>query len=168
MTRRQTLDTAAPPLAIRGGRFEDVSGILGLIEEAIEHGCRDHYDATQRRVVFLGYASSLFVDALGPFALWTAEVGGRLAGAAQLDLSCGGLRALFVGAAFQGQGVGRALLATVETRARAAGCTRLGGAMSLNAVPFYTRAGFRPGVGSDRLLTAGVRVPIARMEKPLR
>ncbi len=76
MTRRQTLDTAAPPLAIRGGRFEDVSGILGLIEEAIEHGCRDHYDATQRRVVFLGYASSLFVDALGPFALWTAEVGG--------------------------------------------------------------------------------------------
>jgi GNAT superfamily N-acetyltransferase len=73
-----------------------------------------------------------------------------------------------VAGAFQGQGLGRALLAIVEERARVAGCTELGGAMSLNAVPFYTRAGFTAAAGPERLLTAGVRVPIVRMKKRLR
>jgi hypothetical protein len=40
--------------------------------------------------------------------------------------------------------------------------------MSLNAVPFYQRAGFRPCAGPERLTTAGVHVPIVRMKKDLR
>lgn len=168
MNGRQSADAAAPSLVIRPGRFEDVSGILLMIEGAIEHGCRAHYDADQRRAVYLGYATNLFLDAAGPFELWAAEVDGQLAGVGQLDPSCGGLRALFVAALFQGEGVGRALLGAIEARARALGCARLGGAMSLNAVPFYTRAGFRQLGGPDRLLTAGVRVPVVRMEKTLR
>jgi len=175
MTRGLTLGAsgdatggAAPPVLVRSGGLEDVSEALDLIEGAIEHACRHQYDAAQRRAVYLGYATSLFIDAAGSFELWIAERDGGLAGVAQLDPSCGGLRALFVGAAFQGQGVGRVLLSTIEARARAAGCTRLGGAMSLNAVPFYAGAGFRPVGGPERLLTAGVRVPIVRMEKRLR
>jgi GNAT superfamily N-acetyltransferase len=152
---------------MRAARFEDVAGILRLIERAIEHGCRDHYDETQRWAVFLGYASTLFVEALGPFATVVAEVDGRLAGVGQVDLAGGGLRALFVDAAFQGQGVGRSLLAAIEARARAAGCTRLGGAMSLNAVPFYAAAGFRPMGPPERLRSAEAWVPVLRMRKPL-
>ena len=129
---------------MRAARFEDVSAILRLIEGAIEHGCRDHYDRAQRRAVYLGYASNLFADAVGPFQTLAAEIGGQLAAVAQLDVAAGALRALFVDAALQGQGVGRALLAAVEARARAAGCSRLRGAMSLNAVPFYAQAGFLP------------------------
>ena len=106
MTRLQSLDTAAPPLAIRGGRFEDVSAILGLIEGAIEHGCRDHYDATQRRVVFLGYASSLFVDALGPFALWTAEVGGGWLASPSWICRAAGCGRCSWGRRFRGRGSG--------------------------------------------------------------
>jgi putative acetyltransferase len=168
MTGGFPLPASAPRPVIRAGRLEDVSAVLHLIEGAIEHGCRGHYDATQRRAVYLGYATSLFADAVGSFELWIAEIDGQLAGVAQLDPSCGGLRGLYVGAALQGQGVGRVLLAAVEDRARAAGCARLGGAMSLNAVPFYAQAGFRPCAGPSRLLSAGVRVPITRMEKPLR
>ena len=155
-------------MSVRTARFEDVSAMLRLIEGAIEHGCRDHYDGRQRRAVYLGYASNLFVDAVGPFQTLVADVGGQLAAVAQLDVAGGALRALFVDAAVQGQGVGRALLAAVEARARAAGCASLRGAMSLNAVPFYAHAGFVPAGGPARLLSAGIRVPVTWMEKALR
>lgn len=168
MRRRQLARADAPTLSVRTARFEDVSAILRLIEGAIEHGCRDHYNADQRRAVYLVYASNLFVDAVGPFQTLAAEIGGQLAAVAQLDLDADTLRALFVDAALQGQGIGRALLAAVEARARAAGCSRLRGAMSLNAVPFYAQAGFRPCGGPARRLIAGIRVPAPWMEKSLR
>jgi GNAT superfamily N-acetyltransferase len=168
MRRRRISNANADLLSVRPARFEDVAAILRLVEEAIEAGCGDHYDAVQRRAVFLGYAANMFVDVLGPFETVTGELDGGLAGVAQLDVAHGGLRALFVGGAYQGQGLGRVLLEHVEARARAAGCRQLGGAMSLNAVPFYTRAGYRQIDGPERLLTAGVRVPVVRMAKSLR
>jgi hypothetical protein len=59
------------------------------------------------------------------------------------------------------------LLSEVERRALRRGATRLHGAMSLNAVPFYSRAGFRPCDGPEQLLASGVWVPVLRMEKKL-
>ncbi len=168
MRRRQIPSAGAAVLSIRGVRFEDVPAILRLIEGAIEHGCRDHYDPAQRRAVYIGYASNLFIDAVGPFETIAADLDGQIAAVAQLDVASGGLRALFVDEHFQGQGVGQALLAAVEERARAAGCSHLVGAMSLNAVRFYTRAGFQTHAGPERLLTAGIRVPVVRMRKALR
>ena len=169
MRRRQLrCGRDAPTLSVRAARFEDVSAILRLIEGAIEHGCRDHYDRVQRRAVYLGYASNMFVDAVGPFQTLAAEIGGQLVAVAQLDVAAGALRALFVDAAAQGQGVGRALLAAVEARARAAGCSRLRGAMSLNASRSMRRPGFLPCGGPTRLLSAGLRVPVTWMEKSLR
>ena len=155
-------------MSVRAARFEDMSAILRLIEGAIEHGCRDHYGRAQRQAVYRGYASNLFADAVGPFQTLAAEIGEQLVGAAQLDVATAALRALFVDATIQGQGIGRALLAAVEARARAAGCSRLRGAMSLNAVPFYAQAGFVPCAGPARLLSAGLRVPVTWMEKSLR
>jgi putative acetyltransferase len=168
MRRRQLTHSDAPTMSVRAVRFEDVASILRLIESAIERGCRDHYDSAQRRAVYIGYASNLFVDALGSYQTLAAEIGGRLVAVAQLDVASGALRALFVDGDSQGQGVGRALLAAVEARARAAGCSRLRGAMSRNAVRFYGRAGFVPCGGPARLLSAGIRVPVTWMEKSLR
>jgi GNAT superfamily N-acetyltransferase len=158
----------APGLSLRPGRFDEVPRLLRLIEGAIAHGCRHHYDGAQRRAVFLGYASNLFVDVVRPFDTIVAEIEGQPAAVAQLDARTGTLRALFVDAAVQGRGIGRALLAAVEERARAAGCAHLRGAMSLNAVSFYQAAGFRPCRGHTRLLGAGVRIPVTWLEKPLR
>lgn len=164
----ELVPVGAPSVSMRHARFEDVSGILRLIERALEHGCRDDYDERQRRSVYLGYASSLFIEALGPFETLVAEIGGRLVGVAQFDPRDGLLRALFVDGGFQGQGVGRVLLAAIEARARVAGCDRLAGAMSLNAVEFYLRAGFRTRGDPQRIPGALTRVPVLWMEKPLR
>jgi GNAT superfamily N-acetyltransferase len=168
MKQRELAPVGAPSTSMRLARFEDVPGILRLIERALEHGCRDVYDERQRRSVYLSYASSLFIEALAPFETLVAETGGRPVGVAQIDPRTGVLRALFVDAGFQGQGVGRALLAAVEARARAAHCERLCGAMSLNAVEFYRRAGYRERGASGRLAGAPTRVPVLWMEKLFR
>ena len=155
-------------LAARAVRFEDVNAVLRLIERAVQHDCRDHYDPAQRAAVFASYAQTLFVDALGPAETIVAEQEGLLIGVAQVDPASERLRALFVDAGFQRRGVGAFLLSEVEERALRRGAVRLHGAMPLNAVPFYRRAGFRPCAGPERLLAAGVRVPVLRMEKILR
>ncbi len=167
MKQPESLPVGGPSISMRFARFEDVTGILRLIERALEHGCRDAYDERQRRSIFLGYASSLFIEALAPFETVLAEIDGRLIGAAQIDPRAGLLRALFVDAGFQGQGVGRRLLATIESRARAAHCNRLCGAMSLNAVEFYRRAGFLARGGPEHLGGNPTSVPVLWMEKPL-
>jgi GNAT superfamily N-acetyltransferase len=167
MKQRELVPVGAPSLSMRRARFEDVSGILRLIERALEQGCRDVYDERQRRAVYLAYASSLFLEVLDPFQTLVAEMGGRLVGVAQIDPRADVLRALFVDDGVQGKGVGRALLAAVESRARAAHCERLCGAMSLNAVEFYRRAGYRARGEPQRLPRVATRVPVLWMEKPL-
>jgi GNAT superfamily N-acetyltransferase len=167
MMKQTLVPVGSPSLSIRRAGLEDVPEMLRLIERALEHGCRDVYDERQRRAVYLAYASSLFIELLDPFETLVAELGERMVGAAQLDPRADVLRALFVDVGFQGQGVGRALLAAVESRARAAHCERLCGAMSLNAVEFYRRAGFRARGEPQRLPRVPTRVPVLWMEKRL-
>ena len=159
--------TEAAPLCLRRARFEDVSALLRLIEEAVEHGCREHYGPAQRRAVFLTYAESLFVDVIQPFDTILAERKDRILGVAQLDPTAGRLRALFVASALQGRGLGRVLLTAVERLARAHRLRAIEGAMSLNAVGFYRRAGFESRRGPEQLVRAGVVVPIINMQKAL-
>lgn len=161
-------------LSLRRAGFEDVGALLRLIEAAVDHGCREHYSPAQRRAVFLTYAESLYVDVIGPYDTIIAERGprdergpGRIVGTAQLDPVAGRLRALFVAPALQGQGLGRVLLSGVERLARGRGLRFLEGAMSLNAVPFYRRAGFQARRGPESLIRAGVVVPVLDMQKPL-
>ena len=163
--------TAAHPrpgaLHVRPARFEEVAAILRLIERAIDRGCRSHYGPLQRRAVFLSYARTMFADSRAPIETLVAERDGRLLAAAQLDPAACRLRALFVDGDIQEQGVGRALLGHVIGRAAAHGCTRIQGAMSLNAVPFYAGAGFRPCAGRDRLLSDGVVIPVVPMDRAI-
>jgi GNAT superfamily N-acetyltransferase len=158
---------AIPGLALRPLRFEDVPEVLRLVWRAVERDCRTHYDSAQRAAVYASYAGHLFEEALGPFHALVAEADGRIVGMTQVDPREDRLRALFVDAGVQRRGVGRALLAEVEARARRRGAVRLHGAMSLNAVPFYLRAGFEPCDGPRRLGSARVVVPVLRMQKHL-
>jgi GNAT superfamily N-acetyltransferase len=162
-------ETRCPPdLQMRSMRFDEVPEVLRLVERAVERGCRNHYDPRQRAAVCAAYAGALFVEALGPFETVVVEQQGRVIAIAQLDPSHDRLRALFVDAGCQQRGVGRALLSDIEDRARRRRRTRLDGAMALNAVGFYLRAGFLPCGGPEHLGSASVSVPVQRMEKHLR
>lgn len=159
----------ALPFRTRTVRFDELAEVLRLIRRAIDHGCRDHYDSFQRDAVYLSYASTLFGEALAPYETIAVDgARGEIIAVAQLDPSASRLRALFVDDDRQQRGLGSALLADVEARALTHGCISINGAMSLNAVPFYARAGFRPCAGPERLTTAGVHVPVVRMKKDLR
>lgn len=157
-----------PSLTVRSVGFEDVAAVLGLIERAVQRGCREHYTPPQRAAVFASYAQTLFVDSLGPVETFAAELEGKLAGVAQFDPADVRLRALFVDGDLQRRGIGATLLSEVVERARRRGAARIHGAMSLNAVPFYQRAGFRPCAGPELLVAARVPVPVLRMELLLR
>ena len=165
MSRKPTVVT--PSFEVGEVRFEDVPEILRLVAGAIAVGCREHYDPVQRAAVYASYARVMFVEWGAPFESVVSRSGGRIVGFAQLDPAGGRLRALFVDAAVQGRGVGRALLTDVEARAPRHGCARRPGAMSLNAVPFYERCGFRACGAAEPLASSGVHVPIVRMEKRL-
>jgi GNAT superfamily N-acetyltransferase len=168
--RRPVLTPPGTGLGVRRASFEEVPSLLALVQGAIERGCAAAYGPAQRRAVLLSYATSLFVDVLGPYETLVAERAGALVGLAQLDAARARLRALFVAAEAQGGGIGRALLEAVEGRAARAGLGVLRGAMSLNAVPFYTRAGFVALAGPQPSFPAGPAgpsVPIVPMEKRL-
>jgi GNAT superfamily N-acetyltransferase len=148
--------------------FEDVPAILRLIERALERGSVRHYRPEQRRAIHLGYAAAMYLDVMAGFETIVAEQRGALVGMAQLDPAAGRLRALFVDGPNQGQGIGRLLLGHVEALALERRCTRLHGAMSLNAESFYARAGFRRCAGPVRVRHFDVSVPVVPMEKLLR
>lgn len=160
--------SAGVALQIGALRFEDVSRALRLIRGAVDRGCRSHYGPRQRDAVHASYAATLFMDTHGHLETLAAVWDGQLVGVAQLDPSDARLRALFVEARLQNRGVGSALLAHVEIRARLHGCTVLQGAMALNAVQFYLRWGFRPCAGPVRLVGRGMFIPVLRMEKVLK
>jgi N-acetylglutamate synthase-like GNAT family acetyltransferase len=158
----------ASVMAVRKADFTEVTAMLRLIERAVARGCRDHYDAQQRQAVFLSYAQSLYLEIMRGFDTVVGEVAGQMVGIAQLDAGEGRLRALFVDDHSQGGGRGAQLLGWAERRARQAGRSQIHGAMSLNAVPFYARAGFQPCEGNRWLSHAGVLVPVVPMHKMLR
>ena len=158
----------ASVMTIRPADFTEVSAILRLIDRAIDRGCRDHYDLPQRRAVFLSYAQSLYLEIMRGFDTVVGEVEDQMVAVAQLDAGDGRLRALFVDGGAQGRGRGAELLHWAEGRLRAAGRGQIHGAMSLNAVPFYMRAGFVPCPGNRWLSHGGVLVPVVPMQKTLR
>jgi GNAT superfamily N-acetyltransferase len=154
-----------PTSGVRRARFEDAPELLRLIERAVEAGCARDYRPAQRRAVFLSYAETLFLDILGPAETFVAEAAGRPIGMAQLRVDTGRLSALFVDRDLQGHGVGYALLGWVLAHATKRRLRRVHGAMSLNAVPFYARAGFQPCAGRRQLIHQGVVVPVLPMER---
>lgn len=94
-----------------------------------------------------------------------AQGGGAIAGFADLQAS-GTIDMFFVGPAFAGQGVARALMAHIHTQAAQRGIAHLHAHVSLTAEPFFAAQGF---VVEERqqVQRAGVVLRNARMAKAL-
>jgi GNAT superfamily N-acetyltransferase len=137
MSRPPTLD-----LSIREARADDAQQVAALLGEL---------GYPTRPEQFAGRFARL--DAEPAVWLFVAETGDRVVGLAGLrvlalverDEPVGRLIALVVGAKMRGMGVGRALVAHVEERARHEGCVELDLSSSdrrEGAHAFYRRLGF--------------------------
>ncbi|MFY3744960.1 GNAT family N-acetyltransferase [Anaeromyxobacter sp. Red801] len=94
-----------------------------------------------------------------------AERGGRVAGYAAWRGA--ELTAVFVRPSAAGRGVGAALVAAVERRARRAGVPALRVLAAGPAIGFYARLGFRPGRAARAPLPGGLALPARWMRRPL-
>lgn len=153
-------------LHIREFREED-SGALGELFFRTIH------------TVNLGDYTQAQVDAWAPadrdMAAWSkrfegrhtfvAEVGGQIAGFAELDPS-GHIDRFYVGADFVGRGVGRELFSEVERKALCLNIRRLHLEGSITARPFFERCGFRV-VKEQTVKPRGVAMKNFVMEKEL-
>ena len=155
-------------LARRSATAADLSTMWELRTRAVRTSCAGYYPSA---VIDTWCASAappslpLLVQAGGAIV---AEEDGQLVGYAVLNLHTGEIDAAFVEPSHQGRGIALQLLQQLEALAHARRLARLFLSASLNAVPFYQRAGFislREEVYPHR---SGIGIQSVFMEKPLR
>lgn len=128
-------------LTIRPYRSSDLDAVIEIFTRAIrEVACKDYNPAQ------IDAWSQVDREEWAPHRLsrpaWIAEIGELPAGFTDLEPN-GHLDMMFVHPDFQGQGVATALLARVETAARALGLAGIFTEASITARPFFERRGFR-------------------------
>jgi putative acetyltransferase len=159
-------------VVVRPAVVADAPALAALSRAAIEVSAAAHYDDAQRRV----WAARRTVEAHRRYvevtAVVVAEVDGAVAGFASLALEPvdglvpGEVDQLFVHPSAGGRGVARALLATVEERARGAGLGSLVTHASWRAAPVFERAGFRR-VEVESVTVDGEELTRVRMAREL-
>lgn len=87
-----------------------------------------------------------------------AEDTAGIVGFGQLNQSSGEVDTVYVLPERQGEGIGGALLRSLEDAARAAGVKRLHLSATPNAVPFYERAGYLGEGSTVHRLPTGVEL----------
>ena len=151
----------------RPATLADLSTLWELRTRAVRAGCAAHYPAAVIEIWCAAPAPAslpLLVQAGGAVV---AEEDRRIVGYAVLNLESGELNAAFVEPSQQRRGIALQLLQQLESMARQRGLSRLFLSASLNAVPFYERAGFvslREELYSHR---CGVDLASVFMEKQL-
>jgi putative acetyltransferase len=139
----------ALPIQLRPGRPDDALAILAAHRSAIRQTAPSAYSPA----IIDEWAPAVIVpERVDTFQRWiergeelivvAVDSAGEIIGFGSIVLTNSELRAVYVGAAYGGQGVGRALLARLEDLARKAGLTELRMDASINAVPFYEANGF--------------------------
>jgi putative acetyltransferase len=170
---RMTMATL--PFQFRPGRPDDALAILAAHRSAVRQSAASAYGPT----IIDEWAPAVIVtERVETFQRWiergeelivvATDSAGEVIGFGSIVPTNSELRAVYVDAAYGGQGVGRALLARLEELARDAGLTELRMDASINAVPFYEANGFislEPGV---HIMSTGARMACVRMRKVLR
>ncbi|WP_229429301.1 GNAT family N-acetyltransferase [Massilia sp. ST3] len=142
-TSRVTHDEENGMLMQRTATAADLGRLWELRTRAVRATCASHYppDVIETWCAAAPPVSlPLLVQAGGTVV---AEEDGLLIGYAILNQETGEVDAAFVEPAHQGRGIALGLLRELETMARLRGLARMFLSASLNAVPFYERAGFR-------------------------
>ncbi|HAP39010.1 MAG TPA: GNAT family N-acetyltransferase [Nitrospira sp.] len=152
---------------IRKARSEDGEGIWRAHTQAICELCKSHYTPEE----IAAWAGSLHPESYQGVIIssefFVAEDQDRIVGFAQLHRTSGEVEAVYVHPSAARHGVGKQLLRKLEERAKANGVPVLHLDASLNAVPFYTDAGYVPQREATHRLQAGLEIPCVVMMKTI-
>ena len=152
---------------IRRARQEDKEAIWRVHGRAIRGTCAGHYPAEVIELWAGRLRPEKYAGAIDKYEFFVAEEGGVVVGFGELGPEAGAIQGLYVSPEVKGRGVGWKLLCTLEERARAYGLKSLRLTSSLNAVPFYERAGFRAVEELTETIGPGVERASVRMFKEL-
>lgn len=145
----------------------DLPAAWALRTRAVRTNCATHYPPAVIEVWSTSAAPASLIMLIDAGSVMVAEEDGQVAGFAALNLDSGELDAAFVDPAHQGRGIALQLLRQLEAMALQRGLGRLFLSASLNAAPFYARAGYvalREEVYPHR---SGVGIASVFMEKLL-
>jgi GNAT superfamily N-acetyltransferase len=129
-------------MLIRAAVPSDVEEIAAVHASAIRDVCGQVYQPTQIQAWISGKTRQGYLRAVAERQVFVALEDERVLGFSELDPKTGEVFAVYVRPDFLRQGVGGALLETLETCARSHGLGRLHLQSTLNAVPFYQAHGF--------------------------
>lgn len=152
-------------LSIRRATQADKEAIWRVHGRAIRETCASHYPPEVIEIWAGGLRPGKYAEAIDRYEFFVAEVDGAVVGYGELGPEAGAVQGLYVSPDVKG--VGRALLRTLEERARAYGLKSLRLTSSLNAVPFYERAGFKSVEVLTETIAPGVERASVRMSKEL-
>lgn len=154
-------------LTIRRATQEDKEAVWRVHGRAIRETCAGHYS----QEVIQTWAGRLrpekYAEAIDLYDFFVAEEDGVVVGFGELGREDGAIQGLYVSPDVKGRGAGWKLLSTLEERARAYGLRSLSLTSSLNAVPFYERAGFKAVGELTETIGPGVERASVRMFKEL-
>jgi len=154
-------------LSIRRATDHDRQGIWTVHVRAIREICSRSYSEEQITSWAGLLSPDSYVAVIRERFLVVAEDTAGIVGFGQLNQSSGEVDAVYVLPERQGEGIGGALLRSLEDAALAAGVKRLHLSATPNAVPFYKRAGYLGEGSTVHRLPTGVELQCLRMSKEL-
>jgi putative acetyltransferase len=145
----------------------DAAAVRDVHIASIRAVCSDDYDAEQIDAWAQPSALSQYRAAILDNPFFVAKVAGKVVAFAEVDPERAEIKAVYVHPTHLRQGLGTALLLTLEGEARAHGVKRLALDASIMAEPFYGAAGYESVKRCQHTLPGGVTLACVRMRKDL-
>ena len=155
-------------VTIRKARQEDDEEIWRTHTQAIRELCKTHYTPEEIAVWAGRLHPNSYQGVITSREFFVAEDQDRIVGFGQPCLMSGEVEAIYVHPDAARQGIGAQLLRKLEERAQENGVTALHLDASLNAVPFYTAAGYVPQREAKHELQPGVEITCLVMTKTVK
>ncbi len=146
---------------------EDNEAIGRVHVRAIKRLCIHHYAPAQIEAWAGPRKPDHYLAAIRRQDFYVAEEAGAVVGFSTLDPARGEVEAVYVAPEVTGRGIGLQLLRVLEAQARTRSLRTLHLNASLNAVPFYERAGYERQELTTHRLASGVEIACVLMTKAL-
>lgn len=154
-------------LTIRRARQEDCESIADLHIASVKAISTTLYTPEEIQAWAVPKDKASYQESIRDKEFFVAEDGEVIVGFGVLNSQTAEVEAVYVNPNAPRRGIGRKILARLEERARLLGLTMLRLNASLNAVPFYQKAGFVAQERSKYRLFSGVEIACVPMFKAI-